>query len=96
MTWDGRMLPCGMMTTPVAYPLEVGFDTAWEQIRAETAKIRTPVKCTSCGYKDICGVCAAVTFTETGSFNCVPDYVCRRAEAIARETQAEYEKRKNL
>ena len=96
MTWDGRMLPCGMMTTPEAYPLEVGFEAAWEQIRQETAKIRTPSKCVSCEYKDLCGVCAAVSFTETGRFDGVPEYVCQRAEAIARQTQAEYEKRKNL
>ena len=94
MTWDGKMLPCGMLTTPVVYPLEMGFDAAWDQIRAETAKIRTPVKCTSCGYKDICGACAAVYYTETGKFDEVPDYVCRRAEEIVKATRAEYEKRK--
>lgn len=94
MTWDGRMMPCGMLTTPVAYPLEVGFDAAWEQIRAETAKIRTPAKCTSCGYKDICGACAAVYYTETGKFDQVPEYVCRRAEEIVKATKAVYEERK--
>lgn len=94
MTWDGRMLPCGMMTGPVVYPLEVGFDAAWEKLRAETAKIRTPSKCVGCEYKDICGACAAVYYTETGRFDGVPEYVCRRAEAIAAETQRLYEERK--
>lgn len=94
MTWDGRMMPCGMMTAPVAYPLEVGFDAAWNQIRTEAAKIHTPGKCVSCDHKDICGACAAVCFTETGRFDGVPEYVCRRAEAIARETQRVCEERK--
>ena len=94
MTWDGKMMPCGMLTTPVVYPLEVGFDAAWEQIRTETAKIRTPAKCTSCGYSDICGACAAVYFTETGSFDELPEYVCRRAEEIVKATRAVYEERK--
>lgn len=94
MTWDGRMLPCGMMTTPVAYPMEVSFDAAWDQIRAETAKIRTASECTNCEHQDICGVCAAVCFTETGRFDGVPEYVCRRAEAVVKATQMEYEKRK--
>ena len=94
MTWDGKMLPCGMLTTPAVYPLETGFDAAWEQIRAETAKIRTPAKCTSCSYKDFCGACAAVYYTETGKFDEVPEYVCRRAEEIVKATRAEYEKRK--
>ena len=94
MTWDGKMLPCGMLTTPVVYPLEIGFDAAWEQIRAETAKIRTPAKCTACGYKDICGACAAVYFTETGRFDSVPEYVCQRAKEIVKQTQAVYTERK--
>ena len=94
MTWDGRMLPCGMMTTPVAYPLETGFDAAWEQIRTATAAIKTPGKCVNCSYKDICGACAAVYYTETGAFDGVPEYVCRRAEEIVNQTQAAYEERK--
>lgn len=95
MTWDGRMLPCGMMTTPVAYPLETGFDAAWEQIRAATAAIKTPGKCVNCSYKDICGACAAVYYTETGTFDGVPEYVCRRAEEIVDQTQKAWEERKN-
>lgn len=94
MTWDGKMLPCGMLTTPAVYPLEIGFDAAWEQIRKETAEIRTPTKCVNCACKDICGACAAVYFTETGAFDGVPEYVCRRAEEIVRQTRAAYEERK--
>lgn len=94
MTWDGRMLPCGMLTAPAVKPLEIGFDAAWEKIREETAKIRTPGKCVSCDYKDLCGACAAVYFTETGRFDAVPEYVCRRAEEIVKQTRAAYEERK--
>lgn len=94
MTWDGKMLPCGMMTTPVVYPLEVGFDAAWETIKEETSKIRTPVKCVSCDYKDICGACAAVYFTETGRFDGVPAYVCDRAKEIVAQTLRASEERK--
>lgn len=94
MTWDGRMLPCGMMTTPVAYPLEVGFDTAWDLIRNETGKIKLPGKCVTCEYKEICGACAAVCYTETGKFEGVPEYMCDRAAAIVEETRKVYEERK--
>lgn len=93
MTWDGKMTPCGMLTTPVAYPLEVGFDTAWEQIRAATDAIQTPVKCVGCGYRDICGACAAVYQTETGRFDGVPEYVCQRAKAIVEKTRRVQEER---
>lgn len=81
MTWDGKMLPCGMMTEPLAYPLEVGFEAAWEQIRKETAAIRMPARCQSCSHKEICGVCAAVCYTETGRFDGIPGYVCEKARA---------------
>ncbi len=94
MTWDGKMLPCGMLTVPAAYPLEVGFDAAWDQIRAETEKIRTPGKCVNCDYREICGACAAVYFTETGRFDGVPEYVCERAKQIVEETRKRYEERK--
>ena len=91
MTWDGRMLPCGMMTTPVVYPLEVGFDQAWQQLREETAKLRMPAKCVSCDHKEVCGVCAAVCFTETGKFDGVPEYVCEKTRAQVRLTAEAYQ-----
>lgn len=94
MTWDGRMVPCGMLNSPVTYPMKTGFKAAWEHIRAQTAQIRTPAKCVGCDYRDLCGACAAVYYTETGRFDGVPQYVCRRAEEIARITQRVYEERK--
>ena len=81
MTWDGRMLPCGMMPRPVTYPLESGFEAAWEQIRRQTAEIRRPHACTVCPKKELCPACAAVYVTETGHFDQVPTYVCRQTEA---------------
>lgn len=91
LTWDGQMRPCGMMTFPTTYPLEVGFDAAWEGIRAETAKIITASKCSACQKKEICGVCAAVCVAETGAFDQVPEYMCERTEAIIEKTWEEYQ-----
>ena len=88
ITWQGDMMPCGMMTGPVVHPLETGFDAAWESLRAQTAEIRTPGKCSNCDYREVCGVCPAVCYTETGSFAQVPEYVCRRAEKIVEFTQS--------
>lgn len=85
MTWDGQMRPCGMMLTPTTYPLEVGFEKAWEKIRVETAKIVTASKCSTCKKKEICGVCAAVCVTETGRFDGVPKYMCERTDSIIEE-----------
>ena len=79
----------------MAYPLEIGFDAAWEQIKGETGKIRTPAKCVSCDYKEICGACASMYYTETGSFDGIPEYACERAKEIVRQTQLVYAERNN-
>ena len=95
MTWDGRMLPCGMMPYPVAYPLEVGFDAAWDQIRAATAALRMPGKCGDCPKRGACPVCAAVCVTETGRFDGVPEYVCAMTEETIRLTVQAAERKEN-
>ena len=84
MTWDGRMLPCGMMPGPTAYPLETGFAAAWEEIRQKTAEIRMPKACGSCPKRPVCAVCAAVCVTETGGYEKAPEYVCRQTEQTIR------------
>ena len=94
VTWDGRMTPCGMMTTPVVYPLRTGFEEAWETLRKETAQIRMPSACGGCAYKELCGVCAAVCYTETGAFDKVPSYLCQKALEEVRITQEVYLERK--
>ena len=86
MTWDGQMRPCGMMPGPTAYPLEVGFEEAWNTIREETKKIRQPAKCVNCSKKEVCGACAAVCVAETGAFDQVPEYMCERTENIIKMT----------
>lgn len=93
LTWDGRMLPCGMMPYPEARPLELGFDAAWEQIRAETRKIRLPKECAGCAKRKVCASCAAVRVTESGTFDGVPEYMCRMTEETVRQMWCAYEER---
>lgn len=93
LTWDGRMLPCGMMPGPTAYPLETGFEAAWDTIRRETAAIRMPAKCGACPKRKVCAVCAAVCVTETGRFDGVPEYVCRQTDETIRATWRAYQER---
>ncbi len=87
VAWDGTMMPCGMMTRPVAYPLETGFQKAWETILEETRQIRLPLACNNCTKRQICSVCAANCLTETGSYDKVPEYICRMTEETYRLTQ---------
>lgn len=93
MTWDGRMLPCGMLTGPQVLPLEQGFRAAWQQLREQTEGMRIPEKCARCPSRKVCCVCAAVCLTETGSFDDVPEYVCQMTEETIRRTWQAYEER---
>ena len=94
MTWDGRMMPCGMMLKPEVRPLAIGFGAAWDALRRLTGQIRRPSACAVCPNHEICAVCAAVCVTETGAFDRVPEYVCRQTAAMVKETWAAYEERK--
>lgn len=84
VTWDGKMLPCGMMTMPVVDPLRQGFAAAWQELRERTAAVRLPGKCSGCPDRELCSVCAAVCLTETGQFDGVPDYLCEKTAEYVR------------
>ena len=76
MTWEGKMLPCGMIPDKGKDPWEVGFDEAWENAKNIVSEIKLPVKCAGCGKKDECKACAAMVYTETGTYDKVPQYRC--------------------
>lgn len=76
MTWEGKMLPCGMIPEGGLDPWEVGFDEAWENTKNIVSEIKLPVKCAGCGKKDECMTCAAMVYTETGTYDKVPQYRC--------------------
>ena len=93
ITWQGKMMPCGMMTGTVADLRQQSFEEAWNYIRSETAKVRLPAECVSCAYKEVCGVCASVCYTETGRFDGVPEYICEKTRQQVRLTQEIYRER---
>ena len=76
MTWEGKMLPCGMIPDKGKDPWKVGFDEAWENVKNIVSEITLPVKCAGCGKKDECRACAAMVYTETGTYDKVPQYRC--------------------
>ena len=67
LTWDGRMIPCGMMASPGTPVLEQGFSAAWRSVRTEVEAIRLPAACAGCALRRHCNLCAASCFAETGS-----------------------------
>lgn len=82
VTYDGLLLPCGMITEP---KIQISsFAEDFKFIRQEREKIILPAKCKDCNFKKVCDICAAVSFAETGSFSEAPEYACKKAQAYAK------------
>lgn len=80
VTWDGRLLPCGMMPgETVEEVFSIGFEEAWKRAGEFAASIRLPARCSGCELRDQCKSCAAMVYTESGNFHTVPEYRCRMA-----------------
>lgn len=92
VTWDGELRPCGMMSTP-SVSMEQGFLPAWEQIKTLREEIVVPAKCTACSMRNVCTACPAASYSETGDYAGVPEYLCEKAKAylelLSREEQNE-------
>lgn len=82
VTWDGRMTPCGMVNEPAVFPFGQGFADAWQSLRAQTAALHLPPECAGCDAKHYCHTCAAMCYTETGRYDCKPQYRCDLMRAV--------------
>ncbi|MBQ7923008.1 MAG: radical SAM protein [Clostridia bacterium] len=95
VTWDGRMLPCGMFPYEGYKIADMGFKAAWDAVRAFTETIRMPKECTGCAHKNRCSACAASVIAETGSASVRPDYICRMTEILNKLTTEKYPKQED-
>ena len=77
ITWDGKMTPCGMMPEP-AFEAD-DFNEAWAKIKKSREDIHPPPKCKNCEMRKYCETCAAVSYAETGRFDGLPEYMCKKA-----------------
>ena len=92
INWQGEMRPCVILSEPAVSVFEVGFEAAWKYIVEETDKILLNAKCSTCHMRHLCRTCAASALLETGSYDGVPDYMCRYAEESLRLLREEWEK----
>lgn len=82
LTWDGKLLPCGMLPEPAADVLQAGFSEAWREVRDAVQSLRYPKACAECRYRELCHVCLAKCYCETLGYDKVPDYPCRMTRAM--------------
>lgn len=91
ITWDGRMLPCGMLPKPEIDVKGRSFAEAWELLWRASAEVTLSGVCGGCPNRGICHPCAAIAYAETGSHSGIPTYRChavRHMCALAREMSA--------
>lgn len=80
ITWDGYLLPCGMMPKIKEDLYENDFQGAWEHLVSVVEKINVSGVCSRCENRELCHTCAAIAMTETGSAEKIPTYLCKAVE----------------
>ena len=84
VTWDGRMLPCGIIPS-AAQPIgQRPFKEVWDEITRNAEKIRLSAECKNCKMKSLCVPCAAKLASETGTFDQKAEYLCEYTEEYIR------------
>ena len=96
ITWEGKMLSCGLLPTPCYDLFEYGFSKSWEQLKRAVREIRLPMECAVCKDKDICHTCAAMVLAETGDFKIKPQYRCDMLKEYKKACELVRKKEKNL
>ena len=79
VTWDGRMLLCGILNVPHTNPFEKGFLTAWEELKHKCTGIPVCKECQECQYQSFCEHCPARLYNETGHYDQSAPYLCELA-----------------
>ena len=80
--WRGNLCSCVFLEDINMDVFENGFEKSWNYIVEETDKIRYPAKCNSCEKREICQTCIAAAYTETGSFDKSPNFLCKVTDEL--------------
>ena len=73
ITWNGQLLPCGMLPRLGRTLADTDFDAAWAGLDGVMDAQLLPEKCVGCEKRAICPVCIAVTQSESEA----PQELCR-------------------
>lgn len=80
ITWQGNMVPCGMMKNISIDTTYRSLEESWQILKNKVSHIRICSECACCDKREICQVCPAIMEAETGHVNGCPDYLCRMIE----------------
>lgn len=85
VNWKGEMTPCGMLELFTEYPFRDGFRECWQRINSAVKAQKVLESCAGCPERNICKVCPAIAYAESGSFNEKPEYMCEMTRAWKEE-----------
>jgi radical SAM protein with 4Fe4S-binding SPASM domain len=60
---------------------------SWGELKEKTQKTTLCEECAVCKHRHVCSVCAAMMYSETGSFIKKPEYVCRFTHELIRPAE---------
>lgn len=90
ISWDGTMIPCGSTNNPAAFPLKIGFNAAWKELKKLCSDIPICNECFNCKYRENCDTCPARLYSETGQFDKSAAYLCENAKLRYEEINRKY------
>ena len=98
INWRGELTCCGMIDTPHTSLLDKTFQEAWDTIAEDYRCLPVCEACETCKKRNLCKVCTAACYTETGTTDAKPQYLCDVVDEMIKllmphlspEEQAEY------
>lgn len=84
VSWDGKMLPCGMLPEDSVDLLTKRFADAWDHTCRNMDRVFLPNECGECQYRPICPMCAALTQNLNGDYAAVPRQMCRYIQSYCK------------
>ncbi len=89
ITWDGWMVPCGMMPEPKVELMNRPFSDAWKELADISDGLTLSGLCAQCPDQKICHSCVAIAVSETGSYSGIPTYLCHMMTEMRKIAAAE-------
>lgn len=86
ITWEGKMLPCGMLTQS-ADVVSTSLLDAWELTKKNIKQYMLPAECLGCQYQAVCPSCVAVSADAEGNKGVLNTDLCLRTKAYVDELQ---------
>lgn len=89
VTWDGRMLGCPSLYCFASRPFEVGFASAWADLKTLICNTEPCLECQNCEERDICSACPVNRLVETGSVTSCSLFLHEMARCLSAKDQLE-------